>query len=137
MLRHLPDRFVLQFDKVLEPGVQDQGCREAKGVKCLNVIQRMSVCDSSHGVLLQSLGWEDVGRQCSCQELATGKFQVTVCGIAVCPFSRHRGNQRPKRLQKKAQMYLSRNCPFSDKTNLHLELPGASAAELHTMGKDA
>ena len=28
----------------------------------------------------------------------TGEFQVTVCGVTVCPFSRHKGNQRPKRL---------------------------------------
>ena len=26
----------------------------------------------------------------------TGEFQVTVCGVTVCPFSRHKGNQRPK-----------------------------------------
>ena len=26
----------------------------------------------------------------------TGNFQVTVCGVTVCPFSRHKGNQRPK-----------------------------------------
>ena len=26
----------------------------------------------------------------------TGEFQVTVCGVTVCPFSRHNGNQRPK-----------------------------------------
>ena len=25
-----------------------------------------------------------------------GEFQVTVCGVTVCPFSRHKGNQRPK-----------------------------------------
>ena len=24
------------------------------------------------------------------------EFQVTVCGVTVCPFSRHKGNQRPK-----------------------------------------
>ena len=53
-----------------------------------------------------------------------GEFQVTVCGVTVCPFSRHKGNQRPKCLSNKAQMHLSRNCPFSNKTNLHLELPG-------------
>ena len=50
--------------------------------------------------------------------------KVTVCGVTVCPVSRHKGNQRPECLQNKAQMHLSRNCPFSDKTNLHLELPG-------------
>ena len=49
---------------------------------------------------------------------------MTVCGVTVCPFSRHKGNQRPKCLKNKAQMHLSRNCPFSNKTNLHLELPG-------------
>ena len=27
-------------------------------------------------------------------------------------------------LKNKAQMHLSRDCPFSKKTNLHLELPG-------------
>ena len=26
----------------------------------------------------------------------TGEFQVTVCGVTVCSFSRHKGNQRPK-----------------------------------------
>ena len=26
----------------------------------------------------------------------TGEFQVTVCGVTVCPFSRHKGNRRPK-----------------------------------------
>ena len=25
-----------------------------------------------------------------------GEFQVTVCGVTVCPFSEHKGNQRPK-----------------------------------------
>ena len=53
-----------------------------------------------------------------------GEFQVTVCGVTVCPFSRHKGNQRPKCLLNKAQIHLSRNCPFSNKTNLHLEVPG-------------
>ena len=24
------------------------------------------------------------------------EFQVTVCGVTVCPFSRHKANQRPK-----------------------------------------
>ena len=48
---------------------------------------------------------------------------MTVCGVTVCPFSRHKGNQRPKCLLNKAQMHLSRNCPFSNKTNLHLEFP--------------
>ena len=54
----------------------------------------------------------------------SGEFQVTVCGVTVCPFPRHKGNQRPKCLLNQAQMHLSRNCPFSNKTNLHLELPG-------------
>ena len=27
-----------------------------------------------------------------------GESQVTVCGVTVCPFSRHEGNQRPKGL---------------------------------------
>ena len=52
---------------------------------------------------------------------------MTVSGATyytVCPFSRHKGKQRPKCLQNKAQMHLSRNCPFSDMTNLPLELPG-------------
>ena len=26
----------------------------------------------------------------------TGQFQVRVCGVTVCPFSRHKGNERPK-----------------------------------------
>ena len=47
---------------------------------------------------------------------------MTVCGVTDCPFSRHKGNQRPKCLYNKAKMHLSRNCPFSSKTNLHLEL---------------
>ena len=62
-----------------------------------------------------------------------GEFQVTVCGVTVCPFSRHKGNQSPKCLLNKAQMHLSRNCPFSSKTNLHLELPGTLPR--HTMGR--
>ena len=63
-----------------------------------------------------------------------GEFQVTVCGITVCPFSGHKGNQRPKCLQNKAQMYLSRKCPFSNKTNLHLELPGlVKGVEVHPL----
>ena len=56
--------------------------------------------------------------------LRSGEFQVTVCGVTVCPFSRHKGDQRPKCLLNKAQLHLPRNCPFSSKTNLHLELPG-------------
>ena len=28
--------------------------------------------------------------------IIAGEFQVTVCGVTVCPFSRHKGNQRPK-----------------------------------------
>ena len=31
---------------------------------------------------------------------------------------------------KQAQMHLSRNGPFSDKTNLHLELPGNNEVNL-------
>ena len=54
----------------------------------------------------------------------TGEFQVTVCGVTVCPVSRHKGNQGPKWLQNKGQMHLSRNCPFRHKTNLHLEPTG-------------
>ena len=46
---------------------------------------------------------------------------MTVCGVTVCPFSRHKGIQRPKCLKNKAHVHLSRNCPFSNKTNLHLE----------------
>ena len=57
--------------------------------------------------------------------MSSGEFQVTVCSVTVCPFSRHQGNQRPKRLQNKAQMHLSRTCPSSEKTNLHLELLGS------------
>ena len=64
------------------------------------------------------------------------EFQVTVCGVTVCPFSRHKGNQRPKCLENKAQMHLSRNCPFRNKTNLHLELPGFKSSMFSTK-KDA
>ena len=53
----------------------------------------------------------------------SGEFQVTVCGVTACPFSRHKGNPRSK-CQKKASNASVMNCPFSNKTNLHLELPG-------------
>ena len=53
-----------------------------------------------------------------------GEFQVTVCCVTVCPFSRHKGTQRPKCLENRAQVHLSRNCSFSHKANLHLELSG-------------
>ena len=39
-----------------------------------------------------------------CKGSPPGEFQVTVCGVTVGPFSRHKGNQRPKCLQNKAQM---------------------------------
>ena len=67
--------------------------------------------------------WNDYPPPFSVITSISGEFQVTVCGVTVCPFSRRKGNQRPKCLENKAQMHLSRNCPFSNKTNLHLELP--------------
>ena len=61
-----------------------------------------------------------VVRAAPLQNEIAGEFQVTLCGVTVCPFSRHKGNQRPKCLWNKAQMHLSRKCPFSTKANLQL-----------------
>ena len=52
--------------------------------------------------------------------VSAGEFQVTVCGVAVCPFSRHKGNQSPQMPLKQGSNAAIMKLPFlSNKTNLH------------------
>ena len=41
---------------------------------------------------------------------SAGYFQATVCGVTVCPFSRHQGDHKPKCLENKAQTTSKHSC---------------------------